>query len=77
MLLASGLAGMTVDLMPDARWGNFAQDILYQEIDPRLATYRYRFLPAQIELQNLVMIVSNMITEFEPFSRVMTSDRAI
>lgn len=45
MLLPSGHAGLTIDLMPEDRWGNFGQDILYQEKDARLATYRYRFLP--------------------------------
>ena len=35
MLLPSGHAGMTIDMIEE-RWGNFAQDILYQESDPRL-----------------------------------------
>jgi hypothetical protein len=45
MLLPSGHAGLTIDLMPDDRWGNFGQDILYQEEDVRLSSFRYRFLP--------------------------------
>jgi hypothetical protein len=39
MLLASAPAGMTRDLI-DERWANFAQDILYQERDPIMATFR-------------------------------------
>jgi len=42
MLLPSAHAGMTIDLMPDDRWGNFAQDISYQEDDVRMGSYRYR-----------------------------------
>jgi glycosyltransferase involved in cell wall biosynthesis len=38
MLLPSAHAGMTIDFI-DERWGNFAQDI-YQESDPRMATFR-------------------------------------
>jgi hypothetical protein len=45
MLLPSGHAGLTMDLMPDDRWSNFGQDILYQEEDARLSSFRYRFLP--------------------------------
>ncbi len=77
MLLPSGHAGITVDLMPDDRWGNFAQDILYQEVDPRLAAYRYRFLPDQMEIQKLAEIASVMITSFESHHQLMTTDRAI
>lgn len=77
MLLPSGHAGMTVDLMPDERWGNFAQDILYQEVDPRLAAYRYRFLPDQMEIQKLADIISIMITKFESYQQWMTAERCI
>lgn len=45
LLLPSAHAGMTLDLMPEDRWGNLAQDILYQESDPRLAAWRYRYVP--------------------------------
>ena len=77
MLLPSGHAGITVDLMPDDRWGNFAQDILYREVDPRLAAYRYRFLPDQMEIQKLSEIASGMITSFKSHHQFMTADRTV
>lgn len=76
MLLPSGHAGMTIDLMPNDRWGNFAQDILFQEVDPRFATYRYRFLPIQVRMRKLVEIAVNMIAGLELFHQLMTADRA-
>ena len=48
LLLPSGHAGATLDLMPDERWGNLTEDILYQEQDPRLAAWRYRFVSAAL-----------------------------
>lgn len=75
MLLPSGHAGMVVDLMPDDRWGNFAQDILYEEANPRLASYRYRFLPAQIEIKKLAAIASEMVTGFKSFYQAMNADK--
>lgn len=49
MLLASGHAGMCIDLMPEARWGNIAQDILFADgapadADLRMSAYRRRFI---------------------------------
>lgn len=37
MLLPSAHARATLVLMPRKRWGNFIQDILFQEPNPRLA----------------------------------------
>ena len=48
LLLPSAHAGATLDLMPDGRWGNMTEDILYQEPDPRLAAWRYRFVSANV-----------------------------
>ncbi|NJN82616.1 MAG: hypothetical protein HC802_10335 [Caldilineaceae bacterium] len=45
MLLPSAHAGATISLMPRRRWGNYAQDILFQEDDPRMASFRYRIVP--------------------------------
>lgn len=74
MLLPSGHAGMTIDLMPNDRWGNFAQDILFQEVDPRFATYRYRFLPIQVRMRKLVEIAAKMLAGLESFRQLMTAD---
>ena len=49
MLLASGHAGMCIDLMPEVRWGNVAQDMLFASDEPadadlRLSAFRRRFI---------------------------------
>ena len=75
MLLPSGHAGMTLDLMPDARWNNFAQDILYQETDPRLASFRYRYLPLHTNIERIADIASSMLLQRPEFYSQMTSDR--
>ncbi|MEE9118607.1 MAG: hypothetical protein V3U02_08445 [Calditrichia bacterium] len=58
MLLPSGHAGLTMDLMPDERWGNYAQDVLYQEDDNRLSSFKYRYLPLSIMTSLLYKILS-------------------
>jgi hypothetical protein len=73
MLLPSGLAGLTIDLMPDDRWGNFAQDILYQESDPRVASFRYRFLPIGIELVALARVALSQVQGYREFIREMSA----
>lgn len=73
MLLPSAHAGMTIDLI-DERWGNFAQDILYQERDPRMATFRYRFLPYQTSNDTLAFIAAVMVMKWSKFKSQMTAD---
>jgi hypothetical protein len=73
MLLPSAHAGMTLDLIEE-RWGNFAQDILYQETDPRVATFRYRFLPVQMQISVLANIAAWMILTDCEFKSQMTAD---
>ncbi|MEQ9625949.1 hypothetical protein [Coleofasciculus chthonoplastes] len=74
MLLPSGHAGMTLDLMPE-RWGNIAQDILYQEPDPRLAAYRYRYLPFDTRMDQIADIAASMILNYQYFYSQMMADR--
>ena len=76
MLLPSGHAGMTIDLMPDERWSNFAEDILYQENDPRLAAFRYRYLPLQIGIAHLAHIASKMVLGYLRFHSNMIADKS-
>ncbi|UNU26148.1 hypothetical protein [Microcoleus vaginatus] len=73
MLLPSAHAGMTIDLI-DERWGNFAQDILYQEGDPRMASFRYRFLPYQTSNDTLAFIAAVMLQKWFNFKSQMTAD---
>jgi hypothetical protein len=74
MLLPSAHAGMTIDLMPKDRWNNFAQDILYQEQDPRLATFKYRYLPSELNSKRLGEIAVSMMTKYEGFILDMNID---
>ena len=71
MLLPSAHAGLTIDLMPEDRWPNFAQDILYQEQDARMSSYRYRYLPLQITPKLLSRIVVLQIQGYPTFREMM------
>ena len=74
MLLPSGHAGMTLDLMPNTRWGNFAQDILYHETNSRLASFRYRYLPFSTPTPQVANIVITMLQTHNDFFRWNTDD---
>lgn len=71
MLLPSGHAGLTIDLMPDDRWGNFGQDILYQEQDVRLSPFRYRFLPIGSDIPVVARCAIAQISGYDYFRRQM------
>jgi hypothetical protein len=71
MLLPSAHAGLTLDLMPLTRWGNISQDILYQEEDPLMASYRYRYLPSNVSVQLLAKIAIEQIMGYRSFEDVM------
>jgi len=58
---------MTIDLMPDDRWGNFAQDILYQENDNRVASFKYRFLPISIKAHLVAKIAFFQVKGYKSF----------
>ncbi len=75
MLLPSGHAGMTIDLMPRGRWGNLAQDILYQEPDPRLAAFRYRYVPLETRIPEIAWIASRMVLRYSNYKKAMTADK--
>jgi hypothetical protein len=74
LLLPSAHAGMAIDLMPENRWNNIAQDILYQEDNPRLAAFRYRYLPIQTSITELASIASSMILNYSNFKSNMNAD---
>jgi hypothetical protein len=65
MLLPSAHAGMTLDLIPDDRWGNLAQDIIYQDIDVRRAVHQYLYLPLSTDINLLVTIASNQLKKYD------------
>lgn len=76
MLLPSAHGGMTIDLMPSDRWPNVAQDILYQEADSRMASYRYRYLPLGTPVAELARIAGDQIAWHEAFRVQMISGAA-
>ncbi len=61
MLLPSALAGMTISMMPSKRWGNFAEDLLFNETDPRLAIFEKRIIPLNLSLTEIIDICIDMI----------------
>ncbi|NUN70026.1 MAG: hypothetical protein HUU02_09985 [Bacteroidetes bacterium] len=72
MLLPSAHAGMTIDLMPKERWGNFAQDIVFQEHDPRIGSFRYRFFPISTGVSILAHLIATQVREFDYFKQQMS-----
>jgi hypothetical protein len=61
MLLPSAHAGMTISLMPSKRWGNYQEDILLVEEDPRLALFQKRILPLNLSIFDIRDIIIDMI----------------
>ena len=61
MILPSAQAGMTISLMPQKRWGNFAQDMVFNESNDRLALYQKRILPIEISVGEIADICEHMI----------------
>jgi len=62
MLLPSAHAGMSLSLMPSKRWGNYAEDILFNENDIRLAYFQRRIVPLNMSIFDLRDIVIEMVT---------------
>ncbi len=74
MLLPSGHAGMTIDLMPHDRWGNFAQDVLYQESDNRLSSFKYRYLPLNTNVRLISKIAITQIHNYSCYRKQMLNE---
>jgi hypothetical protein len=74
MLLPSGLAGMTIDLMPEDKWQCLPEDILFQEADPRIATFRYRFLPTGSPMDIVAQVAVSMLEQFPNIPPFLTED---
>ena len=56
MLLPSAHAGATIDLMPDNKWWNLAQDLLLRVDDQRETLFHYRLIPASVSAKSLAKI---------------------
>jgi hypothetical protein len=74
LLLPSAHAGLTLNLMPDNKWSNIAQDVIYQEDDSRLASYRYRYLPLKIDVMDLADIAVRQISGWDWHRRAMSDN---
>jgi hypothetical protein len=74
MLLPSGHAGMSMDLMPPSRWGNIAQDILYQEGDNRLSSFKYRYIPISTNISMLYKILKLQLSGYASYKKMMCDD---
>lgn len=84
MLLASGHAGMCIDLMPESRWPNIAQDVLFPgagvadaaaDADPRLSAFRRRFLPIGVAPELVGEIAAGMIRKHAHALRRFVTER--
>lgn len=81
MLLASGHAGMSLDLMPESRWPNIAQDVLYAgggaaDADLRMAAYRHRYLPILTAPALVAEIAAGMVRRHDRAQRRFVDERA-
>jgi hypothetical protein len=62
MLLPSAHSGMAVSLLPSKRWGNYLEDILFNEEDLRLAFFHKRIMPLNMNIFDLRDMIFEMIT---------------
>ena len=76
MLLPSGLAGMTIDLMPPGKWDCLPLDILFRESDARLSVFRYRFVPTGTSTTALAEIALGMLKQAARMPAFLTEDQA-
>jgi len=85
MMLPSAHAGMVIDLMPDDRWSNLTQDVIYHNeeiLDYGIITWKYHYFPIDISSFSLAHIVKILITNITGAlsrSKIMTpnSDKKI
>lgn len=71
LLLPSAHGGCVINLMPDSKWSNFAQDILYQESDVRLSAWRYRYVPLGASIRLLGLIATQQLVWYNWFRNAM------
>ena len=48
--------------MPSRRWANYAEDILFNESDVRLAAFQRRIVPLNISLMDIRDIIADMVS---------------
>jgi hypothetical protein len=69
MLLPSAHAATVVDIMPQDRWGNLAQDVLFRDQDERLSALTHRFLPASTSSSGVASVLHSLLEDFSELRR--------
>lgn len=75
MLLPSAHADMVLDLMPDDRLGNFAQDVLYEtkrSTDFRVRAFKFRYAYLNTSIITLVKTIKSMLNYSKEAERMYT-----
>jgi hypothetical protein len=65
---------MVLDIMPKDKWGNIMQDVIYQENDNRMTSFRIRYIPIETKISSLAFITQSMINGFEKYKQIMLDD---
>jgi FkbM family methyltransferase len=81
MLLPSGLAAASIELLPATRQDNFLQATLVAESDPTLALYRHRWIPGNATLSDVdphlvTDVAVSLLKERDRFASLMTGPAA-
>ncbi len=70
MLLPSAHAGATIDLMPDDRWRNATQDLIYRPDESAVdATFRRRLIPVATSPVDVARIADALLREYPHFAQ--------
>lgn len=77
MLLPSGLAGMTIDLMPDDKWQCLPEDILFRETGPRMAIFSYRCISSESSPAVVAGVAGAMLRQFRVLPVFLHEDYVI
>jgi FkbM family methyltransferase len=81
LLLASGLAKATIELLPEPRYGNVLQATLLTQTDPVTALFRHRTIYGDSMLTDVpggrvAAVAVSLLTELERFDTLMTGAAA-
>lgn len=67
MLLPSAHAGAVVELMPNERWDNILQDLLFRPNDLRETIFRCRIIPLAASISEMALIVGSILSDHGKF----------
>ena len=79
MLLPSALAGAVIDLLPQRKLPNIAQDMIIageSESEPKLALFRYRILPEHTDPSTVSEIIVSILAQADRYHLNMIRNRA-